>query len=481
MHEKKNLFLYLSAKYQMTKKFRIHMNYLSRSLFILVSLFAFSSCQKNDSIGLDIDPQDTIKSEYIENFNVQTVTVPEDSVLAYSQAQYPAGSLSDPVLGDTKAAMAMTLTLPSTALTFGSVPILDSAVLVLKYGRGFYGDSTNTTYTVNVHQLKERYISTSRYYTNRKWDYDSTATIGSLSNVRSFRWNDSISVSQIIKGAPDTLLKVQPQLRIKLNNEKIQALFLNSASANFATNTAFQNHIKGLYVTINKNQPADRGGIAFFDLATASVSGLELYYKSTSGTTTDTTKVVFALSNTTTSAAIKHNYTGTPVKTQLDNPTQSFSTVYTQPMAGLRTKIVLPDFAEIKALGKVAINKAELVVYVEEGSDAVFQTLPRLTLYRTDIAGQRQAADQVSFIGTPYDSVNKRYVFNISTYIQGLIGGKDTQYETYIAPVDVNFLSNQTANIGPVLTTAARSVLSGHNHTNPERKIKLNIYYTRPD
>ena len=457
------------------------MNYLSRSLFILVSFFALGSCQKTDSIGLDIDPQDTIKGSYLEEYNIGTVTVREDSVLASGLAQFPVGLLNDPIFGKTKSDIAIGLALPSTSLTFGTNPTLDSGVLVLKYGKEFFGDSTNATYSVTVHQLSEEYKPASRYYNTRKWQYDSTKVVGSLSNVSRFAWNDSIFVRQIIKGAADTLLKVQPQLRIPMTSEFMNTHFLNSPSANFVSDAAFQKDIKGLYVTVKKNQPDGKGGVIFFDLATASVSGLELYYKSTSATaTTDTTKVIFAVSNTTTSASIKHDYTGTPVKAQLDNPTQSFNTVFTQPMGGLRTKITLPNLDVIRALGSIAINKAELVISVEDQSGTgVTENLPRLAMYTTDIAGQRQVVDQVSYLGTPYDKTNKRYIFNVSTYVQRLLNGKVDQYNTYLAPLDEKFLSTTTANISPILSTAKGTALAGQN--NPNMKIKLNIYYTRPD
>ncbi|WP_170827330.1 DUF4270 domain-containing protein [Arcticibacter eurypsychrophilus] len=460
------------------------MNYLSRSLFILVSFFALSSCQKTDNIGLDIDPQDTINSSYLEEFNIGTVTVREDSVLASSLAQFPVGTLTDPIFGKTKSDIAIGLALPSTALTFGTKPTLDSAVLVLKYGKEFFGDSTNAFYSVTVHQLGEEYKSASRYYNTRKWQYDSTKVIGSLPNVSRFAWNDSIFVRQIVKGAADTLLKVQPQLRIPMDRTFIEDHFLKNETtalpANFVSNAAFQKYIQGLYVTIKKNQPGDKGGVIFFDLATTGVSGLELYYKSSATATPtviDTTKVIFAVSNTTTSASIKHDYTGTPVKTQLDIPTQSFSTVYTQPMGGLRTKITMPNLNDTKAFDKIAINKAELVINVDDQSGV--EKFPRLAIYTTDIAGQRQVVDQVSYLGVPYDKTNKRYVFNVSTYVQRLINGKSDQYNIYLAPLDEKFLSTKTANISPVLTTAGRTALAGQS--NSDMKIKLNIYYTRPD
>ncbi|EOR94737.1 : hypothetical protein [Arcticibacter svalbardensis MN12-7] len=457
------------------------MNYLSRSLFILVSFFALSSCQKTDNIGLDIDPQDTINSSYLEEYNIGTVTVREDSVLAYNLAQFPVGLLTDPIFGRTQSDIAVGLALPSTALTFGTSPQLDSGVLVLKYGKEFFGDSINSTYSVTVHQLDEEYKPSSQYFNTRNWKYKSTEVIGSLSNVRHFTWNDSVFVRQIIKGAADTLLKVQPQLRIPMDRTFMETHFLNADPSNFLTDAAFKKYIQGLYVTVKKEQADGKGGVIFFDLATTGVSGLELYYRSTNTSATlDTTKVTFAISNTTTSASIKHDYTGTPVKTQLDYPSQSFSTVYTQPMGGLRTKITMPSLEQIRALGKIAINKAELVIYVENQSEtSIIENFPRLALYTTDIAGQRQVVDQVSYLGVPYDKTNKRYIFNVSTYVQRLINGKSDQYNTYLAPLDEKFLSTTTANISPVLSTAGRTALAGEN--NSDMKIKLNIYYTRPD
>ncbi len=128
------------------------MKYFAQGLLItLIGLFLFSGCEKSDSVGLEIDPADSINGKYIEDFNINTVTVRDDSLYASNMAQYPFGSLKDPLLGSTEAGLALKFSLPSTAFTFGTAPLLDSAVLVLRYGNEFYGDSLSTSYRIDVH------------------------------------------------------------------------------------------------------------------------------------------------------------------------------------------------------------------------------------------------------------------------------------------------------------------------------------------
>lgn len=454
------------------------MKYFAQGLLItLIGLFLFSSCEKSDSIGLEVDPTDSIHGKYIEDFNINTVTVRDDSLYASNMAQYPLGSFDDPILGSTEAALALKLSLPSSAFTFGTAPLLDSAVLVFRYGREFYGDSLSTSYRIDVHEINEEYNS-SGYYSNKVWSYENVPA-GSKANITHFAWNDSIYVTQIVKDGPDTAVKVAPQLRIRLDNFAATKL-ITADAAIFTNNTTFNNYLHGLFLKVTKEQANATGGITFLNLAaTDVVSRLDVFYRNTNDSGTQDTNVA-AFNVTLETAAITHNYDGTPVKTQLDNPAQTFSTTYVQPMGGLKTKVTFPGLNQLKQLGNIAINKAELVVYTEENTTGILKPAPVLTLYQTDIAGQRQPVpDQSSYLyGSSFDSAKNRYIFNISNYIHSIISGKTEQYPLYIIPSDIRYLNTSSTNITPVATTAARSVLAGKKD-DPRYKIKLNIYYTR--
>src|SRR5690606_18936751 len=201
------------------------------------------------------------------------------------------------------------------------------------------------------------------------------------------------------------------------------------------------------------------------------------------------------------STSIRREYT-TDVQTQLANPTGNFETLYLQAPAGLRARLSLPYIDSLKGLG-LAINKAELVLYVDEeasgGGDFGYYA-PRLTLYREDIAGQRQPvpdgdsrSNSQGFAGDPrslwsryngfwqafgggYDKEQQRYIFHITSFIQDLLRDRIKSNAFFIAPVSA---SDRNIPYQSVLNTGGRAVIGGGNH--PNYKMKLNIYYTKPN
>lgn len=452
-------------------------------LTLLISLFILSGCSNPDGVGLDVDPQYAISGTLVDSSTIYSSTLREDSLITTSLSRYPLGYMVDPVFGTTEANLAMTLTLPDTDLSFGTAPVLDSAVLVLKYS-DFYGDSTNTTYQIDVHQLKETLLPSAPYYNTFVHQFNS-AVIGSK-RVPRVRIKDSVTVQDIIKDKADGTKKVVPQLRIPLDPAFVTANILNADSAKLASTLAFREYFKGLYVTINKQQSNGAGGVMYFDLAgSEGSSGLQLYYKTTSGSTVDTTSTTLniASGSSPVAAHFVHNYSGTPVAAAIGNPHQVSSVTYVQGLAGLKTKVTFPYLTNLKSLGDVTINKAELVIDVEGGTYP-FTPVPRIFLYRTDIAGQKQFLPDVSDrdfrsvtdfdFGGYFDTGRRRYVFSVTAYVQDIINGRLKQFDAFIAPADL--LTDKGSAISPTGVVAGRSVLSGFG--NPNIKMKLNIFYT---
>ena len=451
-------------------------------LTMLISLFILSACSNPEGVGLDVDPEYAISGTLIDSSTVRTSTIKEDSVNTTSMSRYPLGYMVDPVFGPTEANLAMSLVLPEQNLTFGTSAVLDSAVLVLKYS-DFYGDSLNTTYQVNVHQLTSPLVEAQTYYNTRTYEYNSSV-LGSRTISR-VRLKDSVKVKNIIDDKPDGEKRVAPQIRIPLNSAFISQNILNTDAANLASTSAFNQFFKGLYVTVNKSQINGAGGVKYFDLGSENASGLELYYKTTRGTTVDTVSKTLNImhGSARVAASFIHNYTGTPVQAQLNNPNQVFTTNYVQGLAGLKTKVTFPYLTNLKSLGKVTVNKAELVIDVE-GGESPLTPLPRLFLYRTDIAGQKQLLPDVSDrdfraittleFGGYYSTTRKRYVFAVTSYVQDIINGNLKQFDAFLAPADV--AADKSVALNPTGLVAGRSILGGFG--NPTYKMKLNIFYT---
>jgi hypothetical protein len=485
-------------------------------LTLLISLFLFSSCKDSSSIGLAVDPSSAVSGTLVDTATVLSRTLKDEATQTFYGAgsgsnpvRYPLGMMTDAVFGKTTASLAMSVNLPSGSYSFGKTDAtIDSAVLVLSYStdstvyrrREFYGDST-AVYNITVSQLSEN-LSTQGSWLSTK-TYASGDILGTYSGT--IKPNTKGKVTSIITGKPDTLVATVPQLRIKLNPALIKSKIVSLDSLSKTSNAKFNLAFRGLKVTATTN---GSGGMMFFDFAGAN-SNLEIYYRQQNATTTTNVDTIraqlpIATSTNAVAATVTHDYTNTPVATQLNTPGE-YQVTYLQAMNGIRNRISFPYLKNlVSSLGsKIVINKAELVIDSSDPADSIpFKIPPRLALYRLDIAGQRQnVADNNPYSQTnqsgdprPYTSgvafdgyyryvkrgyLQNSYSFILTNYIQDLIDGKVIDYGTYIAPIATTAVSSTLAAYAyPTQTSAGRVVIGSFNNTN-NRKIRLNIYYVK--
>lgn len=462
-------------------------------LTLLISLFLFASCENTSTIGLEVDPGIAVQGNLVDTVTIASRTVEDEVATTLGAARFPIGFLKDPTFGNTEASIALNVSLPYGGYDFGTSPVLDSAVLVLNFGGQFYGDSTKT-YSIDVHQLSSNLARETTFPSNKVYPYNA-ALIGNKTG-RLYPATP-YKVTDIVAGKPDTLRTVSPQLRIRLDNNFIQNNIINAGVTALKTNENFFRHFGGFHIQLNKTASTGNGGIAFVEFAGAK-SELALYFKRTNATTTsaiDTVNVSFPISTNANiiAATISHDYAGTPVKTQLDNPNTQYPVTYVQPLAGVRSKISFPYLSKFSAaVGKAVINKAELVIDVSAGSDPIpYGPAPRLALYRYDIAGRRQnVPDNDSYtqagggdpravgevFGGYFNPVTRQYIFVVTSYIQDLLDKKTVDYGTFLAPTP-----SSEFQIYPSIATAARAVL-GSFKKNPaagDNIMKLNLYYTK--
>jgi len=452
-------------------------------LTLLISLFILSSCKNQEGIGLNPDNQ--LNGTLFVDTNIKINTTAEDAVATNALAKTPLGYFNDPQLGKTEANIAVGLNLPySSAYTLpkGTITI-DSAMLVLRYADGFYGDSLSSKYKVNVYQLNETPLTTAVYYNTKSWDYNSSVLVGE--KTFSSRTHTKFKITDIVRAGKDTSLLVQPQLRIPLSADFIRDNFFNAPSSVLASNTLFRNAIKGLYLTMDKAQPGAGGN---FMMALDS-SSLAIYYRTDSLGALDTGIVSLVLG--TRAAQIKHTYT-TTVQAAIDDSTTSNKTFYLQGLAGLRAKISFPGLTGLAAtLGTNAvINRAELVITPSAGSTIPFVAQSKISMYQLDIANQRILLQDANPTDRRYQSISvfggfltpkNDYHFIITGYIQDLMRGKTKDYGTYIGPVDDTNISSVDYKATP--QTGGRLIAAGSvsNKTSVDYplRIKLNIIYTK--
>lgn len=465
-------------------------------LTLLISLFLFASCEKTSTIGLEVDPTSAIQGNLIDTATITSRTVQEDAANTSNLARYPFGFINDPLLGTTNSSVALAVNLPLDAYDFGTNAVLDSAVLVLNFGGEFYGDST-ANYTVDVHQLTNNLAKETSFLSSKIYSTESTLLANYSGKVFP---TTPFKVTDVLTGAKDTLKTVTPQLRLKLNNSFITNNIVALPAASLKYNSYFQGIFKGLHVQIRPSSTAamGTGGMMFFNVASAAGSGVMLYYRKQNATTTtltDTVSVNFPISTSSApvAASVAHVHS-TAVQGQLGaDPKTQFTTTYLKPLGGLRNKLAFPYLKKLRTeVGKMVVNKAELVVDLSTGTDvAPFRAAPRLALYKFDIAAQRQnlpdndTGNGQTYFGDPrataafggyFDSVNKRYVFTVTAYVQDLLDGKTEDYGTFLAVTP-----STTFEFMPSFNTASRAVI-GSFKKNPaaaDKVLKLNIYYTK--
>jgi hypothetical protein len=343
------------------------------------------------------------------------------------------------------------------------------------------------------------------YYNNKAWNVSSTS-LGSLTFVP--HPNDSIKITSIVTGGPDTLIKVPAQIRIPINQTFLKNNFFGASASALATNEVFQNAIKGLFITLNKTttSSAHPGGTLFFDMSAPEIA---IYYKIKHVSAPPDTVLTALPLGTPHAIQIKHDYSINPaIVSQLANPNTSASTVYLQGLSGLRTKLSFPYMTGKRLLHDIrksnyaanpavdtngiidyTINQAELRITPVAGTGIPFPPLPRLTMYRFDIAHQRTYVPDgyssdprylsVGSFGGFFDTYHQSYSFIVTGYVEDLLRGKLKDYGTYIAPADSTGLSTGTvtSSIGNSATLDGRSVIGG-NKTSAY-KMKLNILYNK--
>ena len=453
-------------------------------LTLLISLFILSSCKKQGTVNLGVSSETLIEGKLIDTSSVFISTVREDDAVVSGLANTPLSYFKDPIFGITEANVAVDLNLPDRApytLPTGTITV-DSAVLVLPYSNGFYGDSITTRYKANVYQLDERMLSNGGYLASKKWKYKRT-----LLGTRSFfsRTHDSVTVVQPIRGKSDSLWKVAPQLRVPLNPQFVLDNFFNASSDLRSSNLIFKNRVNGLYVTLDKGQTGP-GGTFMLNLDSA---GIKIYFrvKATEGNTVDT--LVTTLGSSTRAAEISHDYTGTVIATELASTQKARSNFYLQGLLGLRAKIQFPYLKDIiaKVGSDIIVNRAELVITAQPGTIVPYEPLKSLMFYSLDLAKQRVNIQDNSSTdprsnasyGGFYNNSKKEYHFLVTAYVQDLMRGKVVDNGAYLGAVNNQGVEYFT-DVSPTAQLDGRTAAVGFNgNLLAPYRVKLNIIYTK--
>lgn len=387
------------------------------ALYFLGAVFLFvffAACEKPSEVGLEIQPPgDKLDVVYCDTISLVTYTVLEDSIRTDETSSNLLGCYNDPVFGKNTAGFYTQIMLSSNAPTFGSSPVVDSLILSLRY-KGYYGD-TLTPQSVKVFEISDDIYKDSSYYSNREINIT-----GELLGSKTFY---PLPTDSVYVGG-DTL---PAQLRIHLNSTWLQDIWNTSGSPQLANNAGFLEYFKGLYVT---GMPINGTGcIMSFDLLSY-LSNVILYYHNSDN---DSLEYVFVIDEN--SARFNHFnhskylYADPYLRSEIYGDTaKGDSILYIQGMAGLKIRIQYPYLKDLVKNGRVAINKADLIIPVDDNDATLEDFAPpeKLVLIEEKDGNIRFLLDQYegsAYYGGTYDATNKQYKFNIARHVQQVIDG----------------------------------------------------------
>jgi len=450
---------------------------------LILSIFV-TSCNKESQLGLDVQPEgDLLNVLWSDTATIYTRTVREDSLRTDETlllvGDVLLGKYNDPIFGLSSASFYTQIRIPASNPDFGRNAIADSTVLVLVYDNTYiYGDTSNIqSQNINVYRMSSGISQSENYYSN-----NTVPTIQSdLANNKSFKPHITSSDSVMVNG-----VKERAQLRIPMDVQFGQTIINNQTSGVLSSGDNFQNFLKGFYITTeNTNGLASGEGNIFKVKITDPKSRLCVYYHYTGKTIVTTANPVqqdsviwtqydMPMNNVARFSTFKHDYSSanTSLASQLSSsPAAQNTTVFVQPMAGVKTKVTLPYLMNWIDEGAIAINKAELLIRVDSTLSQLnkYEALPNLLLFQINDDGTNNVlmpdfAEGTTYFGGSYNSGIYDYRFNIARYIQQILTGVKKNNGFYII-----------AQNGGV--TANRIVIGGGN--SPDFQMKLKLTYTK--
>ncbi len=431
------------------------------SLLSASFLLFFSSCKKDGELNPEFAKNSSI-ALFTNEIPITTKTVKTDSILTDNLSTALIGEFQDSVFGNTKASCYFQVLLSSNALKFGeNIQLLstDSVVLSLEYN-GYYGDLTQSQ-TFEVYRLEEELNEETSYYSNSNVQTQSTI-LGNSTFVPNL--DSMLSIKQPNTFGGIDSIKVNPQLRIRLDNAIGDEILSKSDQAEVSNNENFTQFIKGLKVESNSSPTMDNTNAILYFALTASNSKMTVYYHD------DTTakSIDFPINSSSVRFnSFEHDHSGTPVELALNSSQDSLYS-HLMAMSSVETIIRFSDINQFFNGERVLVNKAELFIPAVNDSYLVNDFASSLIVVTEDESGTLQFIPDFfegsSYFGGNFDAISQTYKFNITRYIQGLINGSISNNELVLLVTGSGVKSERVVIYGP---------------KNPSNKIKLNLYYSK--
>jgi hypothetical protein len=403
------------------------------------------SCKKESNVGSSLISNDSkFYGTLVDTLTVNAYTEVDTVLTTENRSRVVIGELNDPEFGITKAQWYAQFLIPTSALTLGSSPQIDSVVL------SFYVDTTyhaiNGTTTFRAYELSNDF-TTGTYKSNQSIAYGSE-----LGNT--------------------TVARDSGVVKIKLSNNFGQKI-LNATGDTLTANATFLKLLKGISIKGEENSLNSNEGALFVVNPSNANTKITLYYNATQKAE------LKIISSSRHFVHYAHDFSGTgDLKNQLSNGALGQNRLFLKPLAGTRIILTFPSLYNWNKDKNYIIQRAELVLPVEANSYTNYRIPSAMGILKLE------KGTEVAF-----DDLTEYKNYDIPSYtINGVVfynGGRleNDKYRFLLT----KFINDQALksttdtlvvnSIGSI-TNPYRTIFAGTNQNNSTRT-KLLIYYTK--
>lgn len=514
------------------------MNLIKKISAFLGLTIAISACETDFSpIGSDMIDNDLIGFEKYTVQQLHAQTQHANDVNTRDFITNSLGHLEDNTFGNHTAHLVAQVGLPkqNPFPTIGENPVIDSVYLYIPFKTDGLTNKNprvigNATFDLKV--VENGYLlstsnpnnnfNTQFYFSEQKNIFDQNQGAVKLNNSNNTKQNTSFEFStesiklyqykangELVKddnGNPKVKETKEAGLWLDLDKNYFQnKFFSNNKYKTLINQNLFQEYFRGLYFQVNNPSGS---ALAQFDL---SKGNLVFVYKQDNSNNSgrERKEISFSLGKDTSEGSVINNITVALFENQYSGNYLAALSQTNNPLIWL--KGVHPSYAKISLFGndsnnngkpdeletiiqnKWLINQAVLTLTVDTQTADNTNSYPnRLFLY--DFKNNKVIEDYTKDQSTNpikaiysgiYNSNTKKYQFRITNYIKSLIEKDSTNYELGLVVADdiSNPLFNYRKENKKIPLTASESplgtVIYGPNHSDTNKKMKLEIYYTK--
>lgn len=450
------------------------LNKTMRNIAMMLFSALFFSCEDPTAIGLPLGGGE-YATTFTDTLTIKTSTLIVDSVRTDLAPSVMVGAVNDLTFGKSTARAFWQVALPVVTNSFGTSTytdykldadmVYDSAYVYLGWNGYFQGDSTKNI-TLALHRLAAGLDSTKQYLNKDSAPLESTPLAS-----RTFTFKE---MKRAVTNVRDSLMK------FKLPDAFGREIFGMANKYTVADKGKFMADVKGFGIVPN-NDAAAVYGLTFSFGATQ----LFLYYHKTGETTARITTFPFSEKKftgiTTNRAGTDTDFLKTPLAATPSARTND--KVYFQSATGVSTKFEIPFLKNLTGKGRIAVNKAELILTPEENTVGFLTPVPTISLVNvgSDNRFLKKSGlnDLILFDGlsgsgsyaSNYSTTDKKYTLNITGQVQDILNGKLTNNSFVIVPSLTSTASSGSTTVILANATISRAIFNA-------KSIKLNVYYS---